>query len=64
LRRAANAGSAQAALALGTTFDGDFLAELGVLGLARDIEQARTWYQLAVKLGSAEASRRLERLER
>ncbi len=63
LRRAANASSAPAALALGETFDQTRLAELGVLGLRADADQARTWYRKAVELGSAEASRHLERLE-
>jgi len=62
LRRAANAGNAQAALALGATFDQPFLVELGVLGFAPDQAQARAWYQRARELGSSEASRRLERL--
>jgi TPR repeat protein len=62
LRRAANAGNAPAALALGATFDQAFLAELGVLGFAADMAQARAWYQRALELGSAEASRRLDRL--
>jgi TPR repeat protein len=62
LRRAANAGNAQAALALGGTYDGVLLAELGVLGFAADTAQARTWYQRALELGSPEASRRLDRL--
>jgi TPR repeat protein len=62
LRRAANAGNAQAALALGGTYDGMLLAELGVLGFAADPAQARVWYQRALELGSREASRRLDRL--
>jgi len=62
LRRAAMAGNAQAALTLGMTFDPAVLAEQGVLGLAPDEGQARTWYQRAAELGSSEARRRLERL--
>src|SRR5262245_10209227 len=62
LRRAASAGNAQAALALGITFDPAFLAEQGVLGLVPDPAQARSWYEKAVELGSQEASERLERL--
>jgi hypothetical protein len=62
LRRAANADSAEAALALGATFDESLLAELGVLGLRPDAVQARAWYRKAAELGSTEASRRLERL--
>jgi hypothetical protein len=62
LRRAANAGHAQAALVLGVTFDPRFLAEQGVLGFAPDVAQARAWYERAAELGSSEAARRLERL--
>jgi len=62
LRRAANAGHAQAALGLGVTFDPTFLAEHGVLGFAPDVAQARAWYERAIELGSTEAVRRLERL--
>jgi hypothetical protein len=61
-KRAANAGDAQAALDLGMTFDSIFLAQRGVLGLAPDATQAREWYDKAIKLGSTEASRNLERL--
>jgi hypothetical protein len=62
LRRAVSAGSAQAAFALGATFDPVVLGELGVLGFAPDAAQARAWYQRAAELGSTEASRRIERL--
>jgi hypothetical protein len=62
LKRAAVAGSAQAALKLGMTFDPVFLAQRGILGFSPDVPQAREWYNKAMKLGSAEASRHLERL--
>jgi TPR repeat protein len=62
LRRAASAGSAQAALALGVTFDPAYLSEQGVLGFAPDPAEARAWYEKAAQLGSSDASRRLERL--
>jgi hypothetical protein len=62
LRRAAGAGNAQAALALGATYDSLFLREQGVLGLAPDAAQARSWYEQAAQLGAVEAARRLERL--
>jgi hypothetical protein len=62
LKRAATAGNAEAALELGMTFDPVFLADRGILGSASDVAQARAWYQQAMKLGSTEASRRLERL--
>jgi TPR repeat protein len=64
LRRAANAGHPQAALALGATFDPVVLAELGVLGFAPDPAQARSWYDKAARLGLDEAQRRIERLAR
>jgi hypothetical protein len=62
LRRAADAGHAQAALALGMTFDPAFLAKKGVVGFAPDVIQALTWYDKAKSLGSTEASRHFERL--
>jgi hypothetical protein len=62
LRRAANAGNADAALALGGTYDGAVLAKLGVLGFARDADQARFWYLKAAELGSQLAEQRLETL--
>jgi TPR repeat protein len=62
LRRAANGGSAEAALALGGTFDAAVLARLGVVGFARDADQARVWYGKAAEQGSAEAEKRLQSL--
>lgn len=62
LKRAANAGSAQAALELGMTFDPVILVERGVFGLAPDAAQAREWYDKAMQLGSTDAMRHLERL--
>jgi hypothetical protein len=58
-QRAAEAGDADAAVALGGTFDPIAFAKLGVAGLRADVEKARTWYQKAESLGSAEATRRL-----
>jgi hypothetical protein len=60
LNRAAQAGDATAALALGATYDPIVLAQIGAVGFAADIEQARSWYQKAENLGSAEATRRLQ----
>jgi hypothetical protein len=62
LRRAANAGNAEAGLELGASYDPEFLRKLGVLGFAADPEQARIWYQRAAELGSTEAARRVEQL--
>lgn len=58
-RRAADSGSAEAALALGDTFDPQRLQALGVRGIAGDVEQSIKWYEKADELGSAEAKGRL-----
>jgi hypothetical protein len=63
LRRAADAGSADAALALGATFDPLVIARLGAIGMPADIAQARQWYQRAVELGSVAATGQLAKLE-
>jgi hypothetical protein len=62
LRRAAEAGSAEAALALGATFDPLVLRRLGAIGAVPDTAQARTWYQRAADLGSDAASQQLAKL--
>jgi TPR repeat protein len=61
-RRAAESGSAEAALMLGKTFDPLYLNELGAMGIQPDIAQARQWYQKAVELGSEAAAQRLANL--
>jgi hypothetical protein len=61
-KRAAIEGNAQAAFELGLTFDQPLLAQSGVLSFGPDVGQAREWYERAIKLGSTEASRHLERL--
>jgi hypothetical protein len=63
LRRAAEGGSAEAALALGATFDPLVIRRLGAIGAAPDAAQARQWYQKAVALGSTTASQPLAQLE-
>jgi hypothetical protein len=62
LRRAAEAGDAEAALMLATTYDRAELAKLKVIGVAPDHAQAKAWYTKAVEHGSAEAVRRLQQL--
>jgi hypothetical protein len=70
LQRAAEAGASKAALLLAGTYDPIVLQRVGIQGFAADIVQgfapdaalARTWYERAKELGSAEASRRLEAL--
>jgi hypothetical protein len=61
-RRAAEAGDAAAALALGATYDPVVLAKMGVRGMGADVEKARGWYEKAKEFGSPDAPRRLEML--
>ncbi len=63
LRRAADAGNAEAALALGATFDPLVIRRLGAVGMKPDIVQAKQWYQRAAELGSASAESQLAKLE-
>jgi hypothetical protein len=62
LRRAADANDAEAALALGATYDPFVLQKLRVYGLTADPAMARVWYEKAKELGSEAATRRLEML--
>jgi TPR repeat protein len=50
-RRAADGGSADAALSLGQTYDPLVLKQLEVVGMPHDIEQSRHWYNVAKDLG-------------
>jgi hypothetical protein len=61
-QRAAEAGDATAATALGATYDPTVFSKLGVVGIGADLEKARFWYQKAASLGSADARRRLDLL--
>ncbi|MDX2157219.1 MAG: hypothetical protein SFW09_11985 [Hyphomicrobiaceae bacterium] len=61
--RAADAGLAEGALAMGETFDSAELGRRGVVGVRPDTKEARRWYEKARELGAGEdALRRLERL--
>jgi len=60
--RAANAGDAAAAVAMGATYDPVVLADRGVRGVAADLDKARRWYERAREMGSPEGPRRLEML--
>lgn len=60
LTRAAEAGDARAALALGASYDATVLRKLGVIGMPGDTAKARAWYEKAAEYGSPEATRRLE----
>jgi hypothetical protein len=60
--RAANAGDAAAAVAMGATYDPIALADRRVLGVAADLDKARNWYERAKVMGSPEGPRRLRTL--
>jgi hypothetical protein len=61
-RRAANAGDAAAALAMGATYDPDILSKRFIRGIEADPSEARMWYEKARDLGSPEGPRRIETL--
>jgi hypothetical protein len=60
--RAANAGNADAALALGSTYDPLVIKRLGAVAVTPDLAKARKWYQFAADHGSAAASLQLANL--
>lgn len=60
--RAASAGSARAATAMGKTYDATVLAGIGVVGLSPDPAQAALWYRRGLSLGDEEARTRLQSL--
>jgi TPR repeat protein len=62
LRHAAEAGNARAALLLGGTYEGCMLWPSQLCNTDEDRATARTWYEMAARLGSAEARQRLDRL--
>ncbi len=61
-QRAADMGSGEAALALGSTYDPNRLWSLGVLGMVGSKERAKHWYARANDLGHPEANGRLQLL--
>ena len=62
LKRAAEAGSAAAALSLGETFDPLVLQQFHGIGVQPDLAQARDWYERAARLGSDVAAQRLAKI--
>lgn len=62
-RRAADMGLALGALRLASTFDPVELRLMAVRGLEPDPKEARTWYERAREMGSAEAISKLSRLD-
>jgi len=61
--KAAALGSAQAALALGSTYDPRRLWSLGVFGMVGSKERAQHWYRRASELGHPEAKGRIAALQ-
>jgi hypothetical protein len=61
-QRAAEAGSAEAAYALGTTYDPTFIHDTGAQGIKGDLAVARSWFERARELGSQAAQERLQEL--
>jgi hypothetical protein len=57
-KRAADGGSAQAALALGSSYDPAIIRQLGAVTVTPDIDRALKWYATAADLGSADAAER------
>lgn len=62
-QRAAEAGSADAAYALATTYDPSFISDSGAQGIKGDLAEARLWYERARELGSQAAQEKLQELE-
>ncbi len=60
--RAASAGSARAATAMGKTFDATVLAGIGAVGLSPDPALAALWYRRGLSLGDEDARTRLHPL--
>ena len=63
-RRAADAGNAQAALALASTYDPAVIKQLGAVAVRPDIDRALTWYATAADRGSVDAAERYANLAR
>lgn len=62
-KRAADAGSAEAAFALGGTYDPMFMEQIGAQGIKPDVAQARIWYERAKALGNKDAAAQLTELD-
>ena len=63
-RRAAEAGSGEAALMLAATYDQELIDKIGAHGIKADPDQARVWYERAKQLGVEGADVKLAALKR
>jgi hypothetical protein len=61
-QRAAEAGSAEAAFSVASTYDPSFIEEIGAQGIKPDLKQARVWYERAKALGHKDADAQLRAL--
>jgi hypothetical protein len=61
-KRAAEAGSGDAALLLGATYDPEFIDKIGAHGIKPDPKEARGWYERAKQLGVEGADAKLKAL--
>jgi hypothetical protein len=61
-KRAVEAGSGEAAVLLGATYDPAFLEKMGAQGIKPDLKEARSWYERAKQLGVADADAKLDEL--
>ena len=61
-KKAADAGDAKAAVAMGATYDPNLFSTLKVQGMRPDIQLAQKWYERAISLGSKDAHERLDAL--
>jgi hypothetical protein len=62
-QRAAEAGSGEAALQLGATYDPDFIDRIGAQGIKADPQEASAWYERAKQLGVEGAEAKLKALK-
>ena len=62
-KRAAEAGSGDAALLLGATYDPEFIDKIGAHGIKADPKEARGWYDRAKQLGVEGAEAKLKALK-
>ena len=62
-RRAAEAGSGEAALMLAATYDQEYIDKIGAHGIKADPNEARIWYERAKQLGVEGAEEKLAALK-
>ena len=63
LERAADGQDASAAMMLAQTYDPAVLGTSDVRNITPEPDKAKSWYQRAVQLGSADAQRRLAQMQ-